>query len=79
MIILLMRDCYTKQREIIQYNMMNQLLKIRMFVVSFFKNFIFGDALTSKVLCLYEYVEYTNTGFNSTGERAPIDSVGEQI
>ena len=28
---------------------------------------------------LYEYVEDTNTGFNSTGERAPIDGVGEQI
>jgi hypothetical protein len=31
------------------------------------------------VLYLYEYVEDTNTGFNSTGERAPIDGVGEQI
>ena len=30
-------------------------------------------------LYLYEYVEDTNTGFNSTGERAPIDGVGEQI
>jgi hypothetical protein len=31
-------------------------------------------------LYLYEYVEEdTNTGFNSTGERAPIDGVGEQI
>jgi hypothetical protein len=28
---------------------------------------------------LYEYFEDTNTGFNSTGERAPIDGVGEQI
>jgi hypothetical protein len=27
----------------------------------------------------YEYVEDTNTGFNSTGEKAPIDGVGEQI
>jgi hypothetical protein len=31
------------------------------------------------VLYLYEYVEDTNTRFNSTGERAPIDGVGEQI
>jgi hypothetical protein len=30
-------------------------------------------------LYLYEYVEDTNTGFNSTGERAPIAGVGEQI
>jgi hypothetical protein len=30
-------------------------------------------------ICIYEYVEDTNTGFNSTGERAPIDGVGEQI
>ena len=30
-------------------------------------------------LYLYEYVEDTNTGFNSTGERPPIDDVGEQI
>ena len=30
-------------------------------------------------LYLYEYVEDTNTGFNSTGEKAPIDGVGEQI
>jgi hypothetical protein len=30
-------------------------------------------------LYLYEYVEDTNTGFNSTGERAFIDGVGEQI
>ena len=32
-----------------------------------------------KHMYLYEYVEDTNTGFNSTGERAPIDGVGEQI
>jgi len=30
-------------------------------------------------LYLYEHVEDTNTVFNSTGERAPIDGVGEQI
>jgi hypothetical protein len=30
-------------------------------------------------LYLYAYVEDTNTGFNSTGERAFIDGVGEQI
>jgi hypothetical protein len=30
-------------------------------------------------LYLYEYVEDTNTGVNSTGERAHIDGVGEQI
>jgi hypothetical protein len=32
-----------------------------------------------KQLYLNEYVEDTNTDFNSTGERAPIDGVGEQI
>jgi len=31
------------------------------------------------ILYLYEYVEDINTGFNSTGERAPIDGVREQI
>jgi hypothetical protein len=28
---------------------------------------------------LSEYVENTNTGFNSTGEKEPIDGVREQI
>jgi hypothetical protein len=41
---------------------------------------ILDDFLQSTCICiLYEYVEDTNTGFNSTGERAPIDGVGEQI
>jgi hypothetical protein len=41
----------------------------------------FDDYVNNYKICIwiYEYVEDTNTGFNSTGERAPIDGVGEQI
>jgi len=38
-----------------------------------------NDGLDTLFLYLYEYVEDTNTGFNSMGERAPIADVGEQI
>jgi hypothetical protein len=48
------------------------------FTCSFHVPTILDDFFT-EYLYLYEYVEDTNTGFNSTGERAPIDGVGEQI
>jgi hypothetical protein len=38
------------------------------------------EGLTIVHFCIcMNTVEDTNTGFNSTGERAPIDGVGEQI
>jgi hypothetical protein len=46
------------------------------------KNISISNVLSINVGICFEYVELaedTNTVFNSTGERAPIDGVGEQI